>query len=88
MARSPFDGGYPMIGLLSSFAAPALTTNSSDQVSVHAQVSLSSSHCLRAGTDDYNLWETSHNRHISLRLNRPTASGALPSAYTLFGLLP
>ena len=37
MARSPFDGGYPMIGLLSSFNALALTTDSSDQVSVHAQ---------------------------------------------------
>jgi len=50
MARSPFDGGYPMIALLSSFNALALTTDSSDLM---RRVSLSSSHRLRAGTDNY-----------------------------------
>src|SRR5215470_3812762 len=41
----PLDGGYPMIGLLSSFNALALTTDSSDLM---RRVSLSSSHRLRA----------------------------------------
>ena len=58
IARGPLDGGYPMIGLLSSFNALALTTDSSDLM---RRVSLSSSHRLRAGTDNY-LWTQNDRR--------------------------
>jgi hypothetical protein len=37
IVRIRSDRGYPIIGLLSSLNALALTTDSSDQISVHAQ---------------------------------------------------